>query len=209
MLVAGVVPLMVTDDALNAQVGTKTAPVGPVTTHARLTAPVKPPLGVTVIVLDPVVAGSAIEIAAPESEMPGVAVALTVKASGVDAVTLPVATSAAFTVTVYAPVVVVEVVATLSILVAAVVPVMVTIAGVKEQVGTDVAPEGPVTVQARLTAPVKPPLGVTVIVLDPGEPAVVVMLVPLTAIAGVTPWVIATLTKVLAFAKVAPVFGGA
>ena len=41
------------------QVGGSTAPAGPVTVHASATVPVKPPLGVTVIVDVPVAPGEA------------------------------------------------------------------------------------------------------------------------------------------------------
>lgn len=56
----------------------------------------------------------------------------------------------------------VEVDAILSVAVADAVPV--TVALVLVQVGAEIAPVGPETTQLRLTAPVKPPNGVTVIV---------------------------------------------
>jgi acyl dehydratase len=51
---------------------------------------------------------------------------------------------------------------TVSVAVAAEVPLIVVL--VDEQVGEAVAPAGPVTTQVRFTAPVKPPNGVTVMV---------------------------------------------
>jgi hypothetical protein len=81
--------------------------------------------------------------------------------------------------------VVIALVATESVEVAEVAPEMVTEAGLKEMLGTDVTPLGPVTVPVRLTAPVKPPPGVTVIVLVPVDPAAMAaMLVPAMAIDG-------------------------
>ena len=74
---------------------------------------------------------------------------------------------------------------TVSVAVTAVAPV---IAGgvVTRQVGTSVAPDGVlVTAQASATAPVKPPLGVTVIVEVAGVPGVTfVMATPLSAKLG-------------------------
>ena len=74
---------------------------------------------------------------------------------------------------------------TVSVAVTAVVPV---IAGgvVTRQVGTSVAPAGVlVTAQPSATAPVKPPLGVTVIVEVAGVPGVTfVMATPLSAKLG-------------------------
>jgi hypothetical protein len=103
---------------------------------------------------------------------------------------------------------VVAVVATLRVLGEAAVPAIVTDDGPREQVGTEVPVVG-VTAQVRLTAPVKPPLGVTEMALVPDAPATTVILAPLIAMAGVTAWVIATVTNVLALANAAPVAGGA
>jgi hypothetical protein len=90
------VPEMVTDDGENEQV----APAGDVIAQVRLTAPVKPPPGVTVTVLVPVVAGKVIVIGVPETPRLGTAAELTVREMAAVAVTLPVAASAPFTVTV-------------------------------------------------------------------------------------------------------------
>lgn len=48
--ICAVVPLMVTDDEAKPHVGGSLAPVGPVTAQVRLTVPVNPPDGVTLIV---------------------------------------------------------------------------------------------------------------------------------------------------------------
>jgi hypothetical protein len=75
------------------------------------------------------------------------------------------------TVTVYAPGVVAACVFTVSVAVAGEVPVMAS-CDATEQVGASTAPEGPVTAHESVTVPVKPSLGVTVIVevpLAPGE----------------------------------------
>ena len=194
--------VIVTDAGVNEQVGTDIAPVGPVTAQVKATAPVKPPLGVTVTVLVPDVPGELILTVVPATAIAGAVVPLTVSARDPVAVVTPVA--AALTATVYAPAVVVEVVATVRVLVAATL-VIVTDAGANEQVGSDIAPAGPVTAQLSATAPVNPPPGVTVIVLVPEAPgATAAKLDPETAIVG---WVIATTTNALAFAYVASVAG--
>jgi hypothetical protein len=88
-------------------------------------------------------------------------------------------------VTAYFPGVALATVATVSVEVVEVVPEIVTVVGFNEQVGTGTAPLGPVIEQVRFTAPVKPPPGVTEMVLVPVEPAAMVeMLVPAIAMEG-------------------------
>jgi hypothetical protein len=147
------------------QVAGLVAPAGLVVTEQlRVTAPVKPLVGVTLIVeVLPVVAPAATLIA-PALLRENVEIGLTVTLTGVVAVILPVAASVPVTVTAYAPVVVVEVVETASAAVAAVAPPMATEVG-REHVAGLVAPAGlVVTAQVRLTVPIKPPDGVTLIV---------------------------------------------
>lgn len=80
---------------------------------------------------------------------------------------------------------VVEVVAKVTVAVAAAVPVIVAVAGA--QVGAETAPDGPVTAQVRLTAPVNPPKGVTVMVASTEVPGLAMVSVagPFTPIFGV------------------------
>ena len=144
----------------------------------------KPFDGVTVIadvVLDP---GAAITAATELSAKLGGGGALTVTGIVVEAVILPVAASAPVTNSEYVSAVVVEVESTFTVAVTAVVPVIVAVAGV--HVGIETAFDGPVMVQVRLTAPVKPPKGVTVIVAAEEAPgsARAMVVGPLTPIFG-------------------------
>ena len=126
--------------------------------QVRLTTPVKPFDGVTVmvdVVLEP---GPAITAAAELSAKPGGGGAMTVTGIAVEAVILPVA-SVPVSNSEYVPAVVVEVEFTFTVAVAAEVPVMFARAGV--HVGIETAFDGPVMTQVRLTAPVNPPKGVT------------------------------------------------
>jgi len=100
-------------------------------------------------------------------------------------------------------------VAMLRVLVREVVPAIVTEVGLRAQVGMEVAPEGPVTAQVSATAPVNPPPGVMVMALVPEPPGARAMAAPLTVRLGDAAWVIATVTKSLAGAKVVLDAGGA
>lgn len=135
--------------------------------HVRLTTPVKPFDGVTVmvdVVLEP---GPAITAATELSAKPGGGGAMTVTGIAVEAVILPVA-SVPVSNSEYVPAVVVEVEFTFTVAVAAEVPVMFARAGV--HVGVETAFDGPVIMQVRLTAPVKPPKGVTLMVAGEEAP---------------------------------------
>jgi len=136
--------------------------------QVKLTAPVKPFDGVTVmvdVVLEP---GPAITAATELSAKPGAGGAVTVTGIVVVAVILPVAASAPVTNSEYVPGVVVEVEFTVMVAVAFEVPTMVTFAGV--QVGVETAFGSPVITHVRLTAPVKPPKGATVMVAGEEAP---------------------------------------
>ena len=136
--------------------------------QVRSTTPVKPLDGVTVmadVVLEP---GPAITAATELSVKLGGGGALTVSGIAVEAVILPVAASAPVTNSEYTAGVVVEVESTFIAAVAAVVPVMLALAGV--HVGVETAFVGPVIVQVSLTAPVKPPKGVTLMVTGEEAP---------------------------------------
>jgi hypothetical protein len=135
------------------------APAGlVVSAQVRFTVPVKPVVGVTVTVavpFDPCV----IEIG-PLLLMLNVGAALMVTLTAVLCVMLP---DAPVTVNVYAPGVVLVVESIVSAAVNAAVPVMLTEVGI-EQVGAVIPPGGFVMVQLRVTAPVNPLEGVTLIV---------------------------------------------
>jgi hypothetical protein len=137
--------------------------------QVRLTAPVKPFDGVTVmvdVVLEP---GPAITAATELSAKPGAGGAVTVTGIVVEAVILPVAASVPVTNSEYVPGVVVEVEFTVTVAVAAEVPTMFTFAG--SACGCrDKAFGSPVITQVRLTAPVKPPKGVTTMVAGEEAP---------------------------------------
>jgi hypothetical protein len=122
------------------QIGGSTEPAGPVTVHESETFPVKPPLGVTVIVEVPVAPGVAMVIVVLVREkFGGTGGAVTVRAMLVVTVLVP---DAPVTAIIYEPAVVAACVVTVSIAVTARVPVMVA-CGLMEQVGAAVPPEGP------------------------------------------------------------------
>jgi len=123
------------------QTGGSTEPAGPVTAHERATLPVKPPLGVTVIVEFPVAPGEAmVTVVLVSVKFGATGGAVTVR--GMLVVTVPAAPEAPVKVIVYEPAVVAACVVTVSIAVTARVPVMVA-CGLMEQVGAPVPPEGP------------------------------------------------------------------
>jgi hypothetical protein len=167
--VAGVVPAMAAG-AVTEQVGAPTAPVGlPVTAQLSVTVPRKPPLGVTVIVEVPLTPGDAIVTPVLLSAKSGAATGAGTATAKLVVSLIP--TETPVTVTVYDPGVVAACVFTVSVAVTGEVPAMAACAAT-EQVGASTAPEGPVTAHESVTVPVKPPLGVTVIVevpLAPGE----------------------------------------
>jgi acyl dehydratase len=161
VVVAAVVPLMVTEEGIE-QVGTSDAPDGElVSAQLTFTWPVKPPAGVTEItdVLPVIAPGATVMLPLLVSAIDGTAETFTVTV--VLAVAMPVAV--AFTVNVYAPLVVPVWVATVSVLLAAVVPLIDT-GVVTVHVGVSVEPPGELVIaQVRFTAPVNPPTGLTLI----------------------------------------------
>lgn len=159
-------PVMLTGDvAPKLKVGGSVAPVGlDVRAAVSVTLPVNPPLGITVmVVVFPVVAPGELMVITPPllSVKLGAMYALTL---AVTVVGMVIAPEVPVTVTAYAPAVVVVVVITVSVAFCAETPVMVT-EGVTLQVAGLVGfVSVVVTAQVRLTAPVKPFDGVTVIV---------------------------------------------
>jgi hypothetical protein len=160
--------------ALAARVRTLVEPVGLVPKLAvtpagtpdadRFTLPVKPPEGVTVIVLLPLLPCVTARVEGEaDSEKLGVATAFTVSETEVVCVKVP---DVPVTVTVEVPVVAVALVAKVNTLL----PVV----GLVPKVA--VTPEGRAEVD-NVTLPVKPPEGLTVIVLLPLLPCVTVTLV--------------------------------
>src|SRR4029077_1459431 len=143
------------------QIGGSTELAGPVTVHESDTLPVKPPLGVTVIVEVPVAPGEAmVTVVLVRVKFGATGRAVTVRGMFVVSVAPP---EAPVTVIVYEPAVVAACVLTVSIAVTAAAPTIVACAGTV-QVGGSTALAGPVTAQESATFPVKPPLGVTLIV---------------------------------------------
>jgi len=167
-----VVPVM-DGGVVTEQVGSSVAPVGvAVTAQLSATAPINPPLGVTVIVDVTGVPGVTFVIATPLSAKLGVAVTLfTVTETLVPCVMAP---DVPFTLTVYVPAPVSAAVVTVSVAVTAFVPV---IAGgaETEQVGGSFNVLA-ATEHVRATAPVNPLLGVTVMVEVPVVPGVEIVM---------------------------------
>ncbi len=84
---------------VDAQTGADVAPVGPeVTAQVRVTAPVKPPDGVTVMVEAAEAPGLEMATGVEEMAMDGMTAALTVTGTVVEAAILPVAASTPLTV---------------------------------------------------------------------------------------------------------------
>jgi len=165
------------------QVGLSFAPLGAdVIAHRRFTWPVKPPAGVTVIVELPFAPRFEMETCVPDrAKLAGTVEAFTVKATFVDATVDP---AVAVTAIMYAPGVVVTVVCMLRAAVAAALAVMDAV--VDGQVGIETAPNGlTVAVHVKVTAPLNPPVGVSVIVEVPVPPGLAIVTeVPDSAIPG-------------------------
>ena len=155
------------------QVGASVAPVGvPVTAHVSATAPVKPPLGVTVIVEVAGVPGVTFVRATPLSAKLGTgAKPVTVTETLVPCEMLP---DVPLTLTVYVPAAVPDAVATVRVADTAAAPV---IAGEAEteQVGGSFSVLA-ATEHVRATVPVKELLGVIVMVEVPASPGVAIVM---------------------------------
>jgi hypothetical protein len=164
--VTGAVPVSDSEAGIE-QVGASAAPAGPpLTAQLSATLPVKPPLGDSIIVAVPLVPAVAIVIAELLLKVK-LAGAGTNASTAVAAVMLPETPAI---VTVKVPGLVVACVFTVSVAEAAL-PVTAADAGI-EQVGGLTAPCGPpLTAHCRATLPVKPELGLTVIVAAPVPPA--------------------------------------
>jgi hypothetical protein len=177
--VTAAVPVMAGGAAAE-QVGRSTAVAGPVTVQESATEPVKPPLGLIVIVEVPATPGVAMLTVVLVSAKLGAgagagggAGAVTVTATIavlVSARTAPLE-STAFTDSVYCPGVVPGCVWILTVVVAGAFPEIVT-GGIDEQVGTSFALTGELLVpHSRVTFPEKPFVGVIVRVEVPVAPA--------------------------------------
>ena len=194
--VTAAVPVMAGGAAAE-QVGRSTAVAGPVTVQESATEPVKPPLGMIVIVEVPLTPGVAMLTVVLVSAKLGAgagagggagAGAVTVTATIavlVSARTAPLE-STAFTDSVYCPGVVPGCVWILNVMVAGAFPEIVT-GGMDEQVGTSFAPpEKPEPSHSRVTLPEKPLVGVIVRVEVPVAPATMETAVPLSVRPGGT-----------------------
>ena len=201
--VAGAAPLMKTlfvDPKV--QVGLSFTPLGAVViAHFRFTWPLKLPAGVTVIVELPFAPRFAMETCVPESaKLAGTVEGFTVRVTFVVPTVDP---EVAVTAIMYAPGVVVAVVCRLKAVVPAVPPAMVVV--VDGQAGGDTAPNGlTVAVHVRVTMPLNPPDGVSVIVEVPAAPGLAIVTgVPEIEIPGTIGALTATCTMVEA--AIAPV----
>jgi hypothetical protein len=200
--VTAAVPLMAGGAAME-QVGRSTAFVGPVTAQESATEPVKPPLGLIVIVEVPLMPGVAMLTVVLVSAKLGAgggagagggggggagAGAVTVTAMIavlVSGRTAPLE-STAFTDSVYCPGVVPGCVWIMTVVVAGAFPEIVT-GGMDEQVGTSFALTGELLVpHSRVTLPEKPFVGVIVRVEVPVAPATMETAVPLSVRPGGT-----------------------
>jgi hypothetical protein len=183
--------------AATEQVGRSTAVAGPVTVQESATEPVKPPLGMIVIVEVPLTPGVAMLTVVLVSAKLGAgagagggggggAGTVTVTATIavlVFAMTTPLE-STAFTGTMYCPGVVPGCVSILNAVVAGAFPEIVT-GGMDEQVGTLFALTGELTLpHSRVTLPEKPFVGVIVRVEVPVAPATTETGVPLSVRPG-------------------------
>jgi hypothetical protein len=166
--VTAAVPVMA-GGAATEQVGRSTAVVGPVTVQESATEPVKPLLGLIVIIEVPLAPGVAMLTVVLVSAKLG-ARAVTVTVTLVLAMTTPLE-STAFTNSMYCTGVVPGCVWILSSVVVGAFPEIVT-GGMDEQVGTSFAEPGMLTPShARVTVPEKPFIGVIVRVEVPVAPA--------------------------------------
>jgi hypothetical protein len=198
--VTAAVPVMA-GGAAKEQVGRSTAVAGPVTVQESATEPVKPPLGMIVIVEVPLTPGVAMltvvlvsaKLGAGAGGGAGVgggagAGAVTVTAMIavlVSGRTTPLE-STAFTDSVYCPGVVPGCVWIMTVVVAGAFPEIVT-GGMDEQVGTSFALTGELLVpHSRVTLPEKPFVGVIVRVEVPVAPATMETAVPLSVRPGGT-----------------------
>jgi hypothetical protein len=200
--VTAAVPVMA-GAAATEQVGRSTAVVGPVTAQETATEPVKPPLGLIVIVEVPLTPGVAMLTVVLVSAKLGAgagagggggggagggAGAVTVTAMIavlVSGRTAPLE-STAFTDSVYCPGVVPGCVWIMTVVVAGAFPEIVT-GGMDEQVGTSFALTGELLVpHSRVTLPEKPFVGVIVRVEVPVAPATMETAVPLSVRPGGT-----------------------
>lgn len=190
--VTAAVPVMA-GGAATEQVGRSTAFVGPVTVQESATEPVKPPLGLIVIVEVPLVPGVAmltVVMVSAKLGGGGGAAAGAVTVTAILAVlvlaTIAPLESTAFTNCVYAPGVVPGCVWILKVIVAGAFPEIVT-GGMDEQVGRSfVLPEEAALSQARVTVPEKPFVGVMVRVEVPVAPAATETGIPLSVRPGGT-----------------------
>jgi hypothetical protein len=160
--VCAVVPLIVTEVGATAQVAGLAAAFD-VNAQLKLTGPINPPAGVTVMLEVLPVATPATTLIAPlllSAYVPVGATAVTATSTVAVCVVDP---DVPVTVTEYAPGVVAAAVVMVSVAVCAVVPLIVTEVGETAQVAGLVAAFD-VNAQVRLTAPVNPPDGVTVMV---------------------------------------------
>jgi hypothetical protein len=190
------VPVTLTLPGASKQPGVPVAPAGlAVTAQASPIEPVNPLLGVAVIVDVPESPGAAIDTPVPASaKLGGTTAGAIVTVTWAVCVMLP---DLPVTMTVYVPAVVVVLVVTVIVELTAVVPVTLTLPGASEQPGVPVAPEGlDVTAQVSGMLPVKPLLGVAVIVDVPESPgAAIDTPVPASAkLGGTTSGAIVTVT---------------
>jgi hypothetical protein len=186
---------------LTEQTGGSTEPAGPATVHERATLPVKPPLGVTVMVELPVAPGEAmVTVVLVRVKFGATGLAVTVTGIFVVSVMPP---EVPVTAIVYEPAVVAACVLTVRVAATADVPMIVVCAGTV-QVGGSTAPVGPVIAHESATFPVKPPLGVTLMVEVPVVPGdLMLTAVPLNAKAGV-PGRPVTVTRTLVVTALPP-----
>jgi hypothetical protein len=203
LLAAVVLTVSVTDTAVvpviaggaaTEQVGGSTAVAGPVTVQESATEPVKPPLGLIVIVEVPLAPGVAMLTVVLVRAKLGAEVGGAGAGAGAVTVTATIAVlvlartfpleSTALTDSMYCPGVVPGCVWMVSVVVVGAFPVIVT-GGMDKQVGTSLAPTGELTLShSRVTVPEKPFVGVIVRDKVPVAPAMTETGVPLSVRPG-------------------------